>query len=218
MEDQWGPHPLRFSLPYNLALSTTMYMDHAYPQLNLEQTHNNLFLRPGLGTPMFDAQHLAAVWEAMQAQHSAPWTAFSPKAFRDIHINDKVMHLSQAVAATGVPVAGDAAIMQNSGGKVWERAYQKHGAYFNNMVEGAIDKMAAWRQAALDKLVKPQPLEATSAEAWEEEQEEAMEEWPAADDDCCWGAAGDAEASQDEEQAEEEEEEIIEYYDSDGEW
>jgi hypothetical protein len=150
-ENEWGPYPLEVELPYDLALTTHLYLEYAYPVLNMELSHNALFMRPERGSPM-EGEHLSTLWQHIQALYPTPWTPFPPSAFRDIHVGDKVMHLAQAVAATGVELRGDAAVMLNTAGPVWQKSYCKGSTYFNTMVQGTVDRMTAWRHDALESM------------------------------------------------------------------
>lgn len=139
MEARWGRFCLEVQLPHELALALHVYMTHAYPVLNPDRSHRCLFMRPN--GRVLEAKHLSSLWQDIQATHSAPWTPFPPKAFRDIHVVDRVMDLSAAMAFTGTHLDGDGAIMQNTPHATWQRAYCKDGAYFREMVKGTVDRM-----------------------------------------------------------------------------
>jgi hypothetical protein len=151
METHWGPHALEVVLPYDLALTTHLYLEYAYPLLNPDGILTHMFLRPNRHEPM-QAEHMSMLWQAMQELCEAPWQPFSPTAFRDIHIMDAVQHLAEATANTGFNLHGDAAVMQNTMGPVWERSYCKDGRYFNEMVKGTVDRMTKWRIEQLTAL------------------------------------------------------------------
>jgi hypothetical protein len=52
----------------------------------------------------------------------------------------------------GVDLHGDEAAMQNTAGRVWERHYCKQGAYHNEMVKPAIDRITMWRYEHLRRI------------------------------------------------------------------
>lgn len=155
-EKSWGNHSLRLLLPYDLALTTYLYMKYAWPILDPDQQCPHLFTRQPQGCAggarALQTEHLTTLWYGIQVKYAAPWPPFPPTMFRDIHIVDRVVHLSRHTAAAGMPLAGDAFAMQNNVGKVWEGSYCKHGSYFNIMAEGVTDRMTQWRHAQLKDL------------------------------------------------------------------
>jgi len=148
MEEDWGRHVLEFVLPYDLALTTHMYLEYAYPLLNPDMEHTHLFLRPHMQGPM-GTEHLSQLWADIQRKHAAPWEHFTPNSFRTVHVMDRVQHLAHAASQTGTNLIGDAAAMQNTAGKTWEKSYCKQGSYFNEMVKGTLDRMTSWRHEQL---------------------------------------------------------------------
>lgn len=164
-EREWGPYPLEVELPYDLALALHLYLKYSYPVVNAAKAHSFLFMRSN-GHPL-ENEHLCMWWKAMQVSRSAPWEPFAPNSFRDIHVLDRVMHFSTALASTpsvGRDLVGDAAIMQNSLGRLWEVDYNKGGAYFNAMVKTAVDKMTLWRHVQYERLKEAEEVHA--ADEW----------------------------------------------------
>jgi hypothetical protein len=151
MQDSWGEDVLHFTLPYDLARVTHLYLRHAYPVLNLGMEHNCLFVHPGTGDALRHSQDLQDLWQQTQAMHSAPWAHFPPVNFRHIHVNDQVQRLATHPGAH--QLAGDARVMQNSVGVVWERNYSAHVGYYNHMVRGALDRITEWRHGQLREML-----------------------------------------------------------------
>jgi hypothetical protein len=155
MEGKWGNAALEMALPYDLAMATHFYLQHAWPVINLRSSHNLLFMRAS-GMPMLEPTHLCAVWAHVQAAHGAPWQPFPPTAFRTIHVEERVHELSaliggagggQLQAAASTVLGGDALVMQNHVGSVWQQSYCKGGLYYNAMAQGSIDRITIWRHA-----------------------------------------------------------------------
>jgi hypothetical protein len=142
-------HPLTFMLPYDLALTTHLYMRYAYPLLNVDGAHDTFFVRTGVaGGPMLD-EHLSMLWREIQRRYDAPWVPFPPSSFRHINVKDKVADINTAAAAVGMDLRGDAALMANTAGPLWENSYMKRGLYLNSMTDGVIDRVTARRHAQL---------------------------------------------------------------------
>jgi len=144
-EGEWGPWPLTFELPYEMAMVLHLYFDGPYQVVSMGGEHNYAFMNTETGEPFLEPEQLTTKWHAMQRTYGATWESFPPTAFRDVHISDKVMHLAQAVAATGMDLHGDATVMQNTPNKVWERHYMKNASFYTTMVGGAIDRITNWR-------------------------------------------------------------------------
>jgi hypothetical protein len=154
-EDSWGPFTLKSEVPYPLAAATFLYLKFAHPILSMGATREGdfLFVKPETGEPLWRGEHLTVWWREIQTKHAAPWIHFPPNAFRDIHIEDRVRHLSQAVGMTGVNMRGDAALMQNTAGRVWETSYHKGARYYMEMAKGAIDMMTNFKHEVIKRQV-----------------------------------------------------------------
>lgn len=152
---RFNAHRLEVILPYDLALAVTLYMDYAWPLLAVAEETNRLFIRPGRPDPMSPEQ-LCLRWHEVQQKHAAPWSSFKLQASRHIHVAGAVQDLADAAAEAGTSLDGDAAIMTNTAGIVWQRHYCKDATYFAMMAESAVDKMTAWRRSRLAELVQDQ--------------------------------------------------------------
>jgi hypothetical protein len=159
-EKEWGPYPLMLELPYDLALTTYLHLTYAYPKLNWDGDNNYMLVKPNTGGALYLAEDLTNLWKDIQIKHEAPWVAFPPNSFRDIHIMDRVLHLSQVVGNVGQQLVGDATVMQNTVGGVWEKRYCKGGFYFITMAEGALDRMTRWRHSQYTRLLGAGPSSA----------------------------------------------------------
>lgn len=146
-EKEWGIYALQLELPFDLALTTHLYLRHAYPLLSMMNSEdNNFMLTTSTGGHLALPEQLTNLWAEVQHRHQAPWSSFSPMAFRDIHIMDRVQHLSQLVGTPGgQALVGDATVMQNSVGHIWEKRYHKGASYYIQMARGAVDRMTHWR-------------------------------------------------------------------------
>jgi hypothetical protein len=153
-EREWGSFALEFELPFELAMATYLHLTQSWPMLNLVNEDNNFMLiDPYTGEPLFRPENLSTLWRDAQSRHKAPWAHFAPMAFRDIHIMDKVQHLSQVIgsSAEGYAFMGDATIMQNTVGPVWEKHYHKGASYWIQMARGVVDKMTNWKRLQYER-------------------------------------------------------------------
>jgi hypothetical protein len=147
-EKEWGGAPVRFLLPYDLAVWLHAYLLHVWPRLHLEEGSgmNFLFTRPD-GRPMTKSDHLREEWMAVQAEHEAPWVAFTPKYQRHIHVTDKITELAHLAALTDVHLEGDGIIMGNDPrGRTWANNYCGKPAYMKAMAQATLDMMTKWRR------------------------------------------------------------------------
>lgn len=159
--EEWGDRPIRAVVPFELALITWLYVTHAHPVLYLGDDGRDrtpyLFMRWSKKQECFlplEDSHLTGEWHRLNA--ACPWPAFPPVMLRHIHVEDRVQHLADMVRAGGsaADLRGDAVLMANTVGPVWEKHYLSGKAY-NKLVNTALDAKTKWRREQL-ALIRPE--------------------------------------------------------------
>ena len=151
--DKLSDEPISIKLPYDLALTTQLYLKHARPILAAKGARSGgpsfLFLNC-VGKPLLEESSLTNMWYSIQATYNAPWMPFPPNDFRHIHVEHKVKSLVELPGAASLQ--GDAAIMGNTVGRTWTGSYMRKSkarSYKGTMMEAAVDSMTKWRHSAL---------------------------------------------------------------------
>lgn len=155
MSKREGNSPVQVVLPYDLSKVMQVYEQYAYPVLNPNGSHNFLFMDATTGQPFLQAEQLTRYWYGMQAKYAAPWDPhFSPNSLRHVFVTGKVVHLADALHATGLQPLydGHAAVMNNTAGPTWQHHYAREGVYRSEMARASVDACTLWRQGVLGKM------------------------------------------------------------------
>ena len=135
--------PITFSLPAELATSTTVYLEKARPVLApiVEVEPPFLFLTPNGSA--FGENAVGMMWRSIQVEHAAPWQPFAARQFRHIHATGEFNALVREVEAARGRLEGDAHVMGNSA-RVWDAHYVKgRGAA---LAQAAVRRLTTWRE------------------------------------------------------------------------
>ena len=144
-EDEWGGQAVSFILPFDLALVIALFLETAWPVLNLGLGCNMLLTKPHRELPLDDAD-MAIIWRRLQQQHFATWAPFPPSRLREATLGDTVGDLARAIARASPEeqaiVFGTSTVMTNTI-RVWPHYIKQK--VFNSLVNPCLEHLTRSR-------------------------------------------------------------------------
>ncbi|GFR53213.1 hypothetical protein Agub_g15966, partial [Astrephomene gubernaculifera] len=158
--ERFRKKPITFKLPKVLAERALSYINNIRPILAGDDDTDEegeetapvpfLFLTGrGKALGISGGTTVAALWNRIQQQHSAPWQPFTARLFRHIHANSEFNAVIREVAAGRTHLDGDAQIMGNSQA-AWDSNYIKD--HDSAMMQATVDRLEDWRLICEQKL------------------------------------------------------------------